>query len=65
MVCFCLPFAHLSLRLTRPTTRLYSPLPGYFRLATAKKNLNELDAAADVIKARESLLLAFERYAVE
>ncbi|CAB1104324.1 unnamed protein product [Ectocarpus sp. CCAP 1310/34] len=28
---------------------------GYFRLATAKKNLNELDAAADVIKARKNL----------
>lgn len=23
---------------------------GYFRLATARKNLNELDAAADVLK---------------
>lgn len=47
----CLPFFAYDNTTSPPVSH---PLPGYFRLATAKKNLNELDAAADVIKARRA-----------
>lgn len=55
VVCVCVFGALLSPRCrlcccAKQELSLTVGVSGYFRLATAKKNLNELDAAADVIK---------------